>query len=264
MLPSVRIRAVQLSNPGITAAPRPAYSAAPWAVCVERGKTDANQSPIPFTLPLARADLRQIQEFGAKPQAAGIIAGIVTHAGDRRVRHLIRLDHVLAAHRDGVAVNSARHFVNHALDGKAGTGTADAAVRADRRLVGRDGPGSCAKMRDRVGAREATGYHVSFLVGTLRPHAIGAGIHDDLAIDVEDVALPIAIRGDPVMMVARMRAGQQMFTAILDPPHGMLEFQRQSGQDDLLGIQSCIGSKAAADIGRDNPNAAFFDPEDFS
>ena len=55
-----------------------------------------------------------------------------------------------------------------------------------------------------------------------------------------------------------------MFTAILDPPHRMVEFQRQSGQDDLLGIQSCLGPKATADVGRDNPNAAFLDPEDFS
>ena len=151
-----------------------------------------------------------------------------------------------------------------ALDREAGTRTADAAVRADRRLVGRDGPGARAKMRDRIGAREATRRHVGFLIGTLRPHAIGAGIDGDLAIDAEDVTLPIGIRRDPVMMVARMRAGQQMFVAILDPAHGMVEFQRQRGQDDLLGIQPRLGSKATADIGRDNPDAAFLDPEDFA
>ena len=64
-----------------------------------------------------------------------------------------------------------------------------------------------------------------------------------LAIDAEDADLPIAIRRDPVMVVAKCARGQQMFTAILDPPHWMVEFQRQSGQDDLLGIQSRLGPK---------------------
>ena len=66
------------------------------------------------------------------------------------------------------------------------------------------------------------------------------------------------------MMIAGMGAGQQMFVAILDPAHRMVEFQRQRGEDDLFRIQPRLGSEAAADIGRHDPDAALLDPENLA
>ena len=78
------------------------------------------------------------------------------------------------------------------------------------------------------------------------------------------LAPPVGIGGDPVMMVAGMRRGQQMLVAVLDPAHRVVEFQRQRGEDDLLRIEPRLGAEAAADIGRDDPDAALVDPENLA
>src|SRR5205814_180051 len=90
------------------------------------------------------------------------------------------------------------------------------------------------------------------------------GIDDDLAIDPEHLALPVSIGGDLVMMVAGMSAGQQILAAVLDPAHGVIEFERQRREDDLLGIKPRLRAKPATDIGRDDPDAALLDPEDLA
>ena len=63
------------------------------------------------------------------------------------------------------------------------------------------------------------------------------------------------------MVIAGVRAGQQVFVAVLDPAHRLIELQRQCREDDLFRIQPRLGSEAAADIGRDHPDAALLDPE---
>src|SRR5262249_40172175 len=94
--------------------------------------------------------------------------------------------------------------------------------------------------------------------------AICTGIDDYLAIDAENAALPIGVSRDPVMMVAGMGAGQEMFVALLDPPHRVTELQRQRSEHDFLGVQPRLGPEAAADIGSDDPDAALFDAKNFA
>ena len=65
-------------------------------------------------------------------------------------------------------------------------------------------------------------------------------------------------------MIAGMGAGQQMFVAILDPAHRMVELQGERGQDDLFRIEPRLGSEAAADIGCHDADATLLDPENFS
>src|SRR5207248_396766 len=213
---------------------------------------------------LARADPRHVEQFGAELDAGGVVAGVVAHAGDGGERHLFRADHVFDTHLGRVAADGARHLVDRAFDRKAGAGPPDTAIRAERRLVGRDRVGAGAVVRDRVRAGQGAPGHIGFLVWTLRPESVRAGIDDDLAIDPEHLALAVGIGGDLVMMVAGMSAGQQILAAVLDPAHGVIEFERQRREDDLFGIKPRLRAKPATDIGRDDPDAALLDPEDLA
>jgi len=64
------------------------------------------------------------------------------------------------------------------------------------------------------------------------------------------------------MVVAGMRGGQQMLVAVLDPTHRVVEFQGQRRQDDLFRVEPGLGSETAADIGRDDADAALLEIED--
>ncbi len=259
------MRAVQLSKPGMIAAPRAANSAAPCAVCsVKLAKPMPMRRPSGSPRSLACADRAQVQQFGAEPHARRVIAVVVAHAGDRGVRHLVGPDHVLDAHFDRIAAHRMGNLVDRPLDREAGAGAADAAIRTERRLVGGDSIGAGAVVRDRVGARQAARRHVGFLIRALRPQAVGAGIDGDLAIDAEDVAVPVGIGGDAVMMIAGMGGGQQMFVAVLDPAHRVVELQRQRREDDLFRIQPRLGTEAAADVGCDHPDAALLETQDIA
>ena len=55
-----------------------------------------------------------------------------------------------------------------------------------------------------------------------------------------------------------------MFVAILDPAHRMIEFERERGEDDLFRIEPRLRAEAAADIGRDDADAAQLDAENFA
>src|SRR4029077_5741907 len=113
-----------------------------------------------------------------------------------------------------------------------------------RRLVGRDRVGAGAVMRDRIGARQAARRHVSFLIWPLWPQAVSAGIAGAFEIDAENMAEPISVSRDPIVMLAGMGAGQQMFVTIFDPAYRMVELQRQCGKDNLFGIKPRLGSKS--------------------
>ena len=152
-------------------------------------------------------------------------------------------DHVLDAHLDRIAADRARDLVDRALDREAGAGAADAAIGAERRLVGRDRVGLHAVVADVVGPGQVARRHVGLLERTVRPHPIGAGIDDDLGVDAEDAPAPVGIGGDPVVVVAGMGGGEQMLVAILDPAHRMIELERQRGDRVSSGESRAFGPK---------------------
>ncbi len=119
-------------------------------------------------------------------------------------------------------------------------------------------------MRDRIGAWQGTRRHVGFLIGALRPQTIGAGINGDLAIDAEDLALPIGVGRHPIMMIASVSAGQQMFVALLNPAHRVIELKRQRREYDFLGIEPGFWSKSTTHIGRDDSDTTLLEPENFT
>jgi hypothetical protein len=54
----------------------------------EAGEADAKEAPIWLTLSRFLTDLWQLQQIGAEPHALRVIACVIPHARDRRLRHL--------------------------------------------------------------------------------------------------------------------------------------------------------------------------------
>jgi hypothetical protein len=194
--------------------------------------------------------LPQADQVTAQFHAGGVIAGVVAHPRDRNVRHRVAWDHVFDAHFDRLAADGTRHLINRPFHREAGAGPADAAIRPKWCLIGSDGDETGAVIRKAVRAGQAARRHVGLLVRALRPQPIGAGIDDNLRLDAEELAAPVGVGGQLVVLVAGMCRGQQVLVAIFQPADREIDFERQRRQDDLFRIQPRLWPKPATDIGR--------------
>jgi hypothetical protein len=230
----------------------------------EGGKADADEAAVGFAQLLPRAHRSHVEKLGAKLDARRIITAVEALPGDRQVRHVLRAHHVEPADLLRLAAERVRQFVDRALDRKARPRPSDAAIGAHRRLVGRDREVARAIVGDRVGAGQVACRHRGFLIGALRPHAVGAGIDDDLRVDAEDAAVAVGMSGDACAVVAGVSAAQQMLAAVLDPAHRVPQFKGEGGHDDLFGVEPRLRPEAAADIGGDDANAAYLEAEELA
>src|SRR5215469_15307365 len=64
-----------------------------------------------------------------------------------------------------------------------------------------------------------------------------------------------------IMMLTAVRIRRQMLCTVLEPAHGIIHLLREPAEGDLLTAQQPLVSKTAADIRRDDPNAAVGEPE---
>ncbi len=76
--------------------------------------------------------------------------------------------------------------------------------------------------------------------------------------------MPVGVGGDLVVVVAGVRGGQQVLGAVLDPAQRVIALERQRRQHDLLGVEPRLRAEPAADIGRDDAQAALLDIEDLA
>ena len=79
-----------------------------------------------------------------------------------------------------------------------------------------------------------------------------------------NLALPVGIGRYPIMMIAGVSAGQQMFVALLNPAHRVIELKRQRREYDFLGIEPGLWSKSTTHIGRDDSDTTLLEPENFA
>ena len=63
------------------------------------------------------------------------------------------------------------------------------------------------------------------------------------------------------MVVAGVGGGQEMLAAVLDPAHGMIDFERERGDRRLFRRQSRLRAETAAHVGRDDADVALLEPE---
>ena len=80
-------------------------------------------------------------------------------------------------------------------------------------------------------------------------------------INGNEPAVGVGISVDLVMMLAAIGVGDQVLAAIFQPAHRALHLPGQPGEQDFLAAQQALVAEAAADIRRDNADAAVVDTE---
>ncbi len=227
------------------------------------GDADADAAAVSLAPALFGANGIDVDRGERAAHRFRIVTAVEMLFGDVVERHLLRQHQIAQPHLAGLEPGLGRHEVEHQLQCKANTGARHAAVRQDRTFVGGDREGSAAIGRHLVGAGQDARDLRSLEARRERIGRVGAGIHRRLAIDAAQRAVAIGVDRDPVMMLAAIRAGDEVLAAILDPAHGMAAAHRQPGQTNLFGQQDALVTKTAADVGRDDTDLAFFHAETF-
>jgi hypothetical protein len=186
---------------------------------------------------LAPAHARDVDRGDGAAQAFGVVAAVEVLGDDVVERHLLRPHQVAQPHLMGLEASRPRHGIHRQLDREAHARSRDATVGQDRALVGRDRRGAAAVRAEIVRPRQQARNHAGLERGRSRIDRIGAGIDPRFALDAEEAAVGIGIRGDQIMVLAAVRVGGKMLAVILDPAHGMAELEREPGQRDFLAAQ---------------------------
>ena len=151
--------------------------------------------------------------------------------------------------------------IEHQLDREADAGARHPAIGQDRTLVGGDREGAAAIGREVVGARQDARHLRRLQARGERVGRIGARIDRRLALDAEQPAVAVGMRGDDVVMLAAIGVGDQVLAPVLDPAHRMPAAQREPTDADLLRSEDALVAEAAADVGRDHPHLAVLEAE---
>ena len=212
--------------------------------------------PRPSSLPREAASARrssmlvgadQLERHVHRPR---VVARVVDAAVRRLVRHVLRLDEVLAPDLDRIEAERVRDDVDHALGEPELLHAGVAAVRRDGRLV-----------RHRLRELEPDVPPLVQPRGDLRPdHAaerlvaeVGAGVVDRLRAEAEQRA--VGLDRDlgvlePALVAVRHRLVE--LRAPLGPLDRPLELAREQAADDELRVRGDLVAEAAADVLRDD------------
>ena len=137
------------------------------------------------------------------------------------------------------------HRARHAAIGRHGAGVGDDAARAA-------GIGAevvrAGHFRHRHQRLDAAGG------GKAR---IGADIGDHVVFQRDQLGVLVEGGLQRDVLVARMKAGDQVLAPVLGPGHRAFQFARQPHQHDIFGAQRHLLPEAAADVGRDHAQVGF-------
>ena len=93
------------------------------------------------------------------------------------------------------------------------------------------------------------------VVGNHQPdHVIGTKIDDHIVAQREDMAVLVGSDRDPVDLIARMRGGGEILTAVFDPAHRSAQGTCGEGDQGVLDRLYAFLAKAATDIAGDHTN----------
>ena len=215
--------------------------------------------PVDLRLPATHAG--KIDRGDDAAQAFGIIAAVEVFAGDVLERHRRRRHQVAQAHFVRFQSGLARDGVKRHFQREAHARPRDAAIRQDRRLVGRRGEGAAAIRLHHIRPRQDRRHLRRFQTRRERIGRIRAGIDHRLGIDADQRAVRFGVQRDIVVVLSTVGVAGKLLAAILDPAHRMAETTRQICRADFLRQQDALVAEAAADIGRHDANPRLLEPE---
>ena len=211
-----------------------------------RADPDAEQLAAARRLLAPRLDPLVADELERQVEAARVVAGVVDAAVRRLVRHLLGLDVVQLAHRDGIELELGGDDVDDPLGQPEVLHPRVAAVRRDRRLVRRH----LREVDADVPPGVAAGRHLGPDDAAERLVA-GEGAAVVERLDVEAEHRPVGLDRDldvvePALVAVRVRG--VLVGAPLRPLDRPAELPRQQAEDDVVRVQADLVPEGAADV----------------
>ncbi len=185
-------------------------------------------------------------------EADGIGAAVVHEAGGRCVRQIVLGDEVEAPNANGVHVERARAEVEHPLHHERGGRTGNAAIRSRGHGVRRHRADLAAVVLEAVRAGQQSAHHERLDARRPRHDRVRAGVAQHVGVDRPQPTVGVEAGAHRVVVIARMRAGDEVLAPCLHPLHRPPEPHREQAQRDVLRIHDALHAEAAAHVGRDD------------
>ena len=173
-----------------------------------------------------------------------VLARVVVGAGRRRQRERGRLDEVDAPDLGRVHADLVGGDVEHALDQLRRLGSAGAAVRADRGVVGHDAGRLEPHLGDFV---HADRHHLREHRQDRADRRIRTGRGDHVAVEADDLAVVRDAELGRHHEVATVHERDHVLGPRLGPLHRTVERQRDLGRDEMLDVARGLRTEATAD-----------------
>jgi len=225
------------------------------------GEADPDQPTVGFAPGLAGAHLVELDGADRPAQAFGVVAGIEVLLGHVVERHLLGTHQILEPDLVRLQAELAGQRIDGQFHGKTDAGARHAAVRQDRRLVGRNRVGLAAVVREVVDAGQDARDLRRFQARREGIRGIGAGIDGRLAVDRQQPAVAVGVGGDHVMVLPAVGRRRQVLAPVLEPAQRPADLARRPAEADFLGQENPLVAKAAAHVGRDHAHAGVVEAE---
>ena len=191
------------------------------------GEADAEVAALGAQLRLLRAERLVVERLDDLREADGIGPGVVDEARGGGVRQVVRRHEVDPTDLHGIEVEGARAEIEQALHHERRRRPRHAAIRPGGRRVRRHRADLAAVVLELVGPREQAADHQRLDPRRPRKNRIRPGVAERPRIERAQPTVGVEADANRVVMVARVRAGQEVLAALLDPLHRAAESHGQ-------------------------------------
>ncbi len=195
---------------------------------------------------LLAAQGRQVEQLERLVEGRGVIAAVVERSGGGAVGEGGGGDEVGPPYRHRVESGPAGEGVHRPFDGVRRLGPSRPSVGRGGSGGGHDGGGGHREVGDVVealGDEPREGRHLGSELG------VGAHRGDDLDVGAPDAAAGVARQPHAMNHVAAVGAAEEVLAAGLQPADGPAQSAGGGKQYQVLGIETALGTEAAADVG---------------
>ena len=188
--------------------------------------------------PLARASSWRLRKAGTINRLDRhfqrlFVTGFVVFEAHRRLVGK-SVDQVAAADVDRIDGECTRGFVHQPLDCESDHRSRHAAIRRHGAGVGDDAAREALVLLDIIRARHFGHRHQRFDPACGWKARIGADIGDNVRLQREQPGVLVERAFERDVLVARMKACDQVFAAVFGPRHGAFQLSRQPYQNDIF------------------------------
>ncbi len=222
---------------------------------------DADVAPLAQRLGLEPPQAVEVRDLHQPVERLEEAARVVDQPRDAGIGKLVGANEVAATNLEGVDPHGVGDGVHDPLDGEAGGGARDAAVRAQRALVGGDRVPLALVVAEPIRTGKDAQCHAGVHGRGPRVDRVGAAVH--VHEDAQAEQVPLVVVGDlcGVVVLAGVDAGQQVLAPVLDPLHRSPGLHGQHADHDLLREEVALHAEAAAHVGADDPDQVLRHPQ---